>query len=96
MVREAIRVDDRFIRQSLDPLELFRVDSICFFFYVCPLGLLTGSGFMSPQFFLCNFSLFFLIIFMNNWQQIRVGCQLSWTLFFFMSFCSWLIKKINK
>ena len=43
MVREAIRVDDRFIRQSLDPLELFRVKSIygfflCFAHWGCWLG----------------------------------------------------------
>jgi len=32
---------------------------------------------------------------MSNWQQTRTGYQLSCTLFFLMSFCSWLIKKKN-
>jgi len=55
-------VDDLFIHQTLDPhlmLELFRVGSTLwiFLFLFCPLGLLTGSGFMS-SIFLSNFSFF--------------------------------------
>lgn len=78
-------------------LELIRVGSTVLFFLDVLLVRvysheLTESGFMSPK-FLRIFSTF-LIIYMSNWQKIRVGYQLSWTLFFFMSFCSWLKTKI--
>jgi len=74
------------------------LDPVCgsfffFFFFLlfwfCPLGLLTGSDFMSPS-FVVIFPLI-LIIYMSNRQQIRVWFQLSWKLFFFMTFCSWPI-----
>jgi hypothetical protein len=48
--------------------------------------------YICPPSFSCNFFLF-LIIYMSNWQETRIGYQFSWTLFFLMSVCSCLIKK---
>jgi len=55
-------VDDRFIRQTLDPLSSNRLyiclgldplgGSFYLFIMFCPPGLLTGSGFMSPPGFM--------------------------------------------
>jgi len=72
-------------------LELFRVSStLWIFFYVLLVRVVDWVN--VPQ-FLCNFFPFFLIIHMSNWQPIKIGYQLSPTLFFLMSLCSWLIKK---
>jgi len=67
------------------------LDTLCefyiFFILFFPFGLLIGSGFMSPGFYVYFFSLF-SIIYMSNWKQIRLGFQLSWTLLLLMSFFS--------
>lgn len=66
MVRDLIRVNDSFIRQTLDPIgynclsELSRVESTLWVFFLmfCPLGLLTGSSFTSPSFYVIFFFFF--------------------------------------
>jgi len=63
-----------------------------FIVLIFPVRVVNWVRFYVPRSFVVIFPLI-LIIYMSNRQQIRVWFQLSWKLFFFMTLCSWPIKK---
>ena len=75
MVHESIRVDDQFIRQTLDPLgnnrlsELFRVGFILWNFYVLPVRVVDWVRFYVPP----DFYVFFFSFFNNIYEQLTTN-----------------------